>query len=81
MLKSIYHDIPEAITGDIITPTKKSVEWFEEVLEKPTEMPKNMTFEPILTLASKAYKLKTGKLVRVKKDRSNDASESESEED
>jgi len=25
MLKSIYHDIPEAITGDIITPTKKSV--------------------------------------------------------
>ena len=34
MLKSIYHDIPEAITGDIITPTKKSVPWFEEVLEK-----------------------------------------------
>lgn len=34
MLKSIYHDIPEAITWDIITPTKKSVIWFEEVLEQ-----------------------------------------------
>ncbi|MDD2907773.1 MAG: HD domain-containing protein [Candidatus Gracilibacteria bacterium] len=34
MLKSIYHDIPEAITGDIITPTKKSVDGFEEVLEQ-----------------------------------------------
>ncbi|QFR38729.1 HD domain-containing protein [Candidatus Gracilibacteria bacterium 28_42_T64] len=34
MLKSIYHDIPEAITGDIITPTKKSVSGFEEVLER-----------------------------------------------
>lgn len=34
MLKSIYHDIPEAITWDIITPTKKSVAWFEHVLEQ-----------------------------------------------
>lgn len=34
MLRTIYHDIPEAITWDIITPTKKAVEWFEEVLEK-----------------------------------------------
>lgn len=34
MLRSIYHDIPEAITWDIITPTKKAIEWFEEVLEK-----------------------------------------------
>lgn len=34
MLRSVYHDIPEAITWDIITPTKKAVEWFEEVLEK-----------------------------------------------
>ncbi len=34
LLKTIYHDIPEAITWDIITPTKKSVDWFEKVLEK-----------------------------------------------
>ena len=34
MLRSVYHDIPEAITWDIITPTKKAVEWFEEVLEQ-----------------------------------------------
>lgn len=34
MLRSVYHDIPEAITWDIITPTKKAVEWFVEVLEK-----------------------------------------------
>ena len=34
LLRSIYHDIPEAITGDIINPTKKSVPGFAEVLEK-----------------------------------------------
>ena len=34
MLRSIYHDIPEAITWDIITPTKKAVPWFAWVLEK-----------------------------------------------
>ena len=34
MLKSLYHDIPEAITWDIITPTKHSIKWFKEILEK-----------------------------------------------
>ena len=34
---------------------------FNEVLENPSEMPKNMTFEPILYLANKAYHQKTGK--------------------
>lgn len=34
MLRSIYHDIPEAITWDIITPTKKAIPGFVEVLEK-----------------------------------------------
>lgn len=34
LLRSIYHDIPEAITWDIINPTKKSVPGFAEVLEK-----------------------------------------------
>lgn len=34
LLRAIYHDIPEAITWDVITPTKKSISWFEELLEK-----------------------------------------------
>jgi len=34
MARSIYHDIPEAITWDIITPIKNSVKWFRNVLEK-----------------------------------------------
>lgn len=34
LLRSIYHDIPEAITWDIITPTKKSIEWFDKILEE-----------------------------------------------
>lgn len=34
LLRAIYHDVPEVITGDIITPTKKSVPWFQELLEK-----------------------------------------------
>jgi putative hydrolase of HD superfamily len=32
MKTALYHDIPEAITGDIITPTKKSVAGFEELI-------------------------------------------------
>ncbi len=34
---------------------------FQEVLEKPSEMPKDLTFEPLLRLASQAYQQKTGK--------------------
>jgi len=34
LLRAIYHDVPEVITGDIITPTKKAVPWFVELLEK-----------------------------------------------
>lgn len=33
MLTALYHDIPEAITGDIITPTKKAVPWLEQAIE------------------------------------------------
>lgn len=32
LLTALYHDIPEAITGDIITPTKKAVPWLEEAI-------------------------------------------------
>lgn len=34
LLRAMYHDIPEAITGDIITPTKKAVPGFIELLGK-----------------------------------------------
>ncbi|MCP4524134.1 MAG: HD domain-containing protein, partial [Candidatus Gracilibacteria bacterium] len=34
LLRSIYHDIPEAITGDIITPTKRAIPEFVTALEQ-----------------------------------------------
>jgi len=34
MLRAIYHDVPEVITGDIVTPTKKAVPGFSELLEQ-----------------------------------------------
>lgn len=33
LMRAIYHDVPEVITGDIITPTKKAVPGFEKLLE------------------------------------------------
>lgn len=34
---------------------------YETILNQPAEMPKNVIFEPLLSLASKAYQLKTKK--------------------
>ena len=34
MIKAIYHDVPEVITWDIITPTKQAVDGFTLVLEE-----------------------------------------------
>jgi putative hydrolase of HD superfamily len=31
--RSLFHDVPEALTGDIISPTKRRVEGFEQVIE------------------------------------------------
>ena len=36
-------------------------EFYEKVLQDPSEMPKEYTFEPLLNLAGKAHRLKTGK--------------------
>ncbi len=33
MMIALFHDIPEAITGDIVAPTKKAIVWFEELLQ------------------------------------------------
>lgn len=32
--KWIYHDIPEVITWDVITPTKRVIPWFSQTIEK-----------------------------------------------
>ncbi len=37
LLKWIYHDIPEVITWDVITPTKNAIVWFKKALEKVEE--------------------------------------------
>lgn len=52
MKRALFHDIPEAITGDIITPTKKAVKWFSELLQ---EVEKDM-LEEYLLIYIKKYK-------------------------
>lgn len=37
LLRSLYHDVPETITGDIITPTKKATPGLEGVINKIEE--------------------------------------------
>lgn len=37
-------------------------EAFKEVLTDPTTMPTDLTFEPLLSIASRAYQMKTGKV-------------------
>jgi Protein of unknown function (DUF4240) len=36
-------------------------DFYESVLRKPADMPQNLDFEPLLYVAEKAYRLKTGK--------------------
>ena len=46
LLTALFHDIPEAITGDIITPTKKSVPGLEEMIE---HIERDMIYEHLLS--------------------------------
>lgn len=75
MLTALFHDVPEAITGDIITPTKKAVPGLEEAIE---HIEKDMVEEYLLSyLASHNFmeiykrkmltpwKEKYGKLVKL----------------
>ncbi|HBA44470.1 TPA: hypothetical protein DEG21_02055 [Patescibacteria group bacterium] len=32
MTRALFHDVPESITGDIVSPTKKAVPGFAELL-------------------------------------------------
>lgn len=53
MTTALFHDIPEAITGDVITPTKRAVPGFEELL---SEIEEAMLEEYLLThLKGKPY--------------------------
>ena len=48
MMKAMYHDVPEVITWDIITPTKQAVDGFTLVLEEvETQMLDNYLFSYI----------------------------------
>lgn len=53
---ALFHDIPEAITWDILTPTKKAVTWFEELL---SEVEEDMVEEYLLCYVNN-YKFKDG---------------------
>jgi len=53
MFRAIYHDVPEVITGDIITPTKKAVPGFVELLE---EVEKTMMDDYLFGYISPEYK-------------------------
>ncbi len=33
LLKAVFHDVPEALTGDIISPTKRRIKGFEDVIQ------------------------------------------------
>lgn len=46
LLTAFFHDIPEAITGDIITPTKKSVPGLEAMIERIEHV---MVYEHLLS--------------------------------
>ena len=46
MLRAIYHDVPEVITGDIVTPTKTAVDGFKQLLGLVEE---NMVWEKLLS--------------------------------
>ncbi len=46
IMTALFHDIPEAITGDIITPTKKAIPWLDMVIE---EVERDMIYEYIIS--------------------------------
>jgi putative hydrolase of HD superfamily len=47
LLKSAFHDIPEALTGDIISPTKRRIPGFEEII---TDVEEQMVDEYLISL-------------------------------
>lgn len=53
MMRAVYHDVPEVITGDIITPTKKAVPGFIHLLE---QVEKTMLDDYLFGYISPQYK-------------------------
>ncbi len=73
LLKAVFHDVPEALTGDIISPTKRRIKGFEDVVEKVEEYMITKYINPLVPKALKSkidqYSLhpfdgKEGKVVR-----------------
>ncbi len=58
MLTALFHDVPEAITGDIITPTKKAIPGLEEAIE---HIEKDMVEEYLLSYIESHSFMKTYK--------------------
>lgn len=50
MLRGLYHDISEAITWDVVTPTKKAINWLEDLL---VEIETDMVEESLLIYIKK----------------------------
>ena len=53
MLRAIYHDVPEVITWDIVTPTKTAVDGFKSLLGLVEE---NMVWEKLLSYLSPEHR-------------------------
>ncbi len=73
LLKAVFHDVPEALTGDIISPTKRRIAGFEDVVEQVEEYMMSNYINPLLPNALKdkidSYSLhpfdgEDGKIVR-----------------
>ncbi|MCP4523771.1 MAG: HD domain-containing protein [Candidatus Gracilibacteria bacterium] len=60
LLRSVYHDIPEAITGDIITPTKRAIPEFVDVLEQAE---RNMMDDYLFDYLPDSYKSEVEELI------------------
>ncbi len=52
MLRAVYHDVPEVITWDIITPTKEAVPGFRKLLE---EIEENMLEDYLFSYIPQTY--------------------------
>jgi len=73
LVRAMFHDVPEAFTGDIISPTKRRVKGFEKIVEKVELRVVSKRLLPLLPeplkwavmeAALKPFEGKTGRIVR-----------------
>jgi putative hydrolase of HD superfamily len=53
LLRAVFHDVPESLTGDIISPTKRRVKGFESVVEEVEEYMISKYINPLIPKALK----------------------------